>query len=926
MAQLDLHIHIGDEVIAGGSDGVKSKLQWQNGAALSVDGQQAGVVVTMDEFARVEPSDSTGATGGTYEPYWDGDTFAITSDGTPTTTTIGLSTATWDVNEWAGREVEITSGTYSGEKVRVVSNTATEITFTPALAGAPSSGDTFTIKGGFVKFFAPASTQLGVGVVAGQKSASGVNWFGINAIDQTTLWINRLVNVHGITGTGFRMYKRAGPGNTDTWMTGQTNGDTLDTDLGLLKDYETNAGNTLRVKSVVIDAAHSDIFNLNLDYKSDLLRLIDSVRSRLETLGVTEAKTSATATASTTTTLTVASAGWTVDQFKGRTVRLTSGAANGELAMVASNTTDTITVVTVSGGTYSGFSTAPGTPTLDILASPLIVVASPKIGTGATTYSSGDPILSLGTRAIIQEVADIAQSVRVHDWETANWAVVAKLSPLLSDRYYDVPSYIAAGYALHNTVQAFYTTQPTAAPGAAIPCVVMIGTSQSVTSGNTPTIITQMKSKTFTQSGSDIMPGAYIWDNVNEQVSPYNVASNASTFGSVESMWGPEVTLLRDLIRDKWTTGVVVFKFALAGVALTSEAGTGNVAGYIEPGGHWETIEAQWAKFKQAVVRDLNRSVDVVAVCNDLGENDLLFTSEFATKAPLHIDRCRALFQTRVSDDYEIPIVWQQGPPPLSTTAGGSALGNAADREAYRAAVANLPNLRTNCAYIPSNVKLYGLKHTDDIHYDGEAALNLGEAWAVEVVKLFTAEGAAPEVPESATLIVETGSGLPDANSYASVAFVDDYFLYRSNPTTWTDATTADKEQALRMATFYISERYGNRWRGVIDSDTQALDWPRSGVVDGDTGLYYDNDEMPKRLLHATAEIALRYLAGTTLRPDVEPGDGNITSSTVSVGAISITEDFVGTATIAPDFPIVRQQLRSLLTDAGASLLHRVTR
>ena len=128
------------------------------------------------------------------------------------------------------------------------------------------------------------------------------------------------------------------------------------------------------------------------------------------------------------------------------------------------------------------------------------------------------------------------------------------------------------------------------------------------------------------------------------------------------------------------------------------------------------------------------------------------------------------------------------------------------------------------------------------------------------------------------------------------------------------------------MATFYISERYGNRWRGVIDSDTQALDWPRSGVVDGDTGLYYDNDEMPKRLLHSTAEVALRYLAGTTLRPDIDPGDGNVTNSTISVGAISITEDFVGTATTAPDFPIVRQQLRSLLTDAGAVMLHRVTR
>ena len=176
------------------------------------------------------------------------------------------------------------------------------------------------------------------------------------------------------------------------------------------------------------------------------------------------------------------------------------------------------------------------------------------------------------------------------------------------------------------------------------------------------------------------------------------------------------------------------------------------------------------------------------------------------------------------------------------------------------------------------------------------------------------------------TLIVEDGSGVSNANSYTSVAEADAYFSLRENPATWTGAEVAVKERALRMSTAYITEQYGNRWRGVIDSDTQGLDWPRSGVVDGDTGLYYDNNEMPKRLLNATAEVAVRYIAGTALRPDVEPGDGNVTNSTISVGSISITEDFVGMATTAPVFPIVKQQLRSLLTDAGATLLHRVTR
>lgn len=176
------------------------------------------------------------------------------------------------------------------------------------------------------------------------------------------------------------------------------------------------------------------------------------------------------------------------------------------------------------------------------------------------------------------------------------------------------------------------------------------------------------------------------------------------------------------------------------------------------------------------------------------------------------------------------------------------------------------------------------------------------------------------------TFVVEDGTGKSDANSYVSVAAADTYFDNYGAPATWTGASTANKEAALRIATAYVSEKYGNRWRGVIDSDTQALDWPRSGVVDADTGLYYDNDEMPTRLLNATAEVALRHLAGTSLRPDVVAGDGNITNSTISVGGITVTEDFIGSATTAPDFPEVRDKLRSLLTDGGAALLHRVTR
>lgn len=49
------------------------------------------------------------------------------------------------------------------------------------------------------------------------------------------------------------------------------------------------------------------------------------------------------------------------------------------------------------------------------------------------------------------------------------------------------------------------------------------------------------------------------------------------------------------------------------------------------------------------------------------------------------------------------------------------------------------------------------------------------------------------------TLIVETGAGLAISESYASVAYADDYFTARNNAN-W-DGNNAHKEGLLRIAT-----------------------------------------------------------------------------------------------------------------------------
>jgi len=67
------------------------------------------------------------------------------------------------------------------------------------------------------------------------------------------------------------------------------------------------------------------------------------------------------------------------------------------------------------------------------------------------------------------------------------------------------------------------------------------------------------------------------------------------------------------------------------------------------------------------------------------------------------------------------------------------------------------------------------------------------------------------------TLIVETGAGLRNSNSYVTVAALDTYLTDRARETenSWDTATTAQKEAALILATQYIDTRWGGRFKGV---------------------------------------------------------------------------------------------------------------
>lgn len=113
-------------------------------------------------------------------------------------------------------------------------------------------------------------------------------------------------------------------------------------------------------------------------------------------------------------------------------------------------------------------------------------------------------------------------------------------------------------------------------------------------------------------------------------------------------------------------------------------------------------------------------------------------------------------------------------------------------------------------------------------------------------------------------LTPEDGTGLPNADSYISVADADAYHAARGNAA-WAAFTTERKEQLLRQATDYMAV-YSSAWQGQRVSSTQALDWPRYGVYAN--GFPVASDIVPVPVQNACALLGLKANASGGLTPD----------------------------------------------------------
>ena len=159
-------------------------------------------------------------------------------------------------------------------------------------------------------------------------------------------------------------------------------------------------------------------------------------------------------------------------------------------------------------------------------------------------------------------------------------------------------------------------------------------------------------------------------------------------------------------------------------------------------------------------------------------------------------------------------------------------------------------------------------------------------------------------------LTIETGAGLAEAESYASVAAADARCA-SLGLTAWAALTEADKEIALRRATLFMAT-YRTRWAGRRVYQHQALDWPRYNVaVDG---FIVPSTIAPLDIVNARIDLAVRAGSGEDLLPDLDTGSNAIKKD--KTGPLE-TEYFQNTTDARERFVAVDTLLAPYLGSAG---------
>jgi len=145
-------------------------------------------------------------------------------------------------------------------------------------------------------------------------------------------------------------------------------------------------------------------------------------------------------------------------------------------------------------------------------------------------------------------------------------------------------------------------------------------------------------------------------------------------------------------------------------------------------------------------------------------------------------------------------------------------------------------------------------------------------------------------------IVLDATVGGVASNTYCTLAEAETYYLSRIPLAAWSAATNDQKNAALAMATRLLDVKY--EWASWSTDELQALQWPRSAVLDFLQLTYILDTVIPPQLKNAEAEFAGQLLAeDRSLDSDIETK--GVTS--LAVGSISLTFKNSVYAKVVPD-------------------------
>ena len=141
----------------------------------------------------------------------------------------------------------------------------------------------------------------------------------------------------------------------------------------------------------------------------------------------------------------------------------------------------------------------------------------------------------------------------------------------------------------------------------------------------------------------------------------------------------------------------------------------------------------------------------------------------------------------------------------------------------------------------------------------------------------------------------------PKAANADAYGDTPDFSTYAANVGWVISASTTVLEQHARRATQFLDREY--HWIGQQQTDTQALDWPRT-ISEGDKdGYSVPIDVVPTDIINAQFEVMKLLLDGIDLYPT--SSDPEIKSETLVAGPTQLKTDYVSGSNERPRFPSI---------------------